>query len=140
MVFVSSMGRTIAIRAENIYITLLHTIREKVAVILGSAYFMSTLSDGSQARKVKDEKELVLVRTERNGVPVYFVASILEMSQYGGTDADSIKKAIDDVFVEKLFLDEDQYIYSMISSTADGASVNFGKYRGVLTQLKSARP
>ena len=101
---------------------------------------MSTLSDGSQARKVKDEKELVLVRTERNGVPVYFVASILEMSQYGGTDADSIKKAIDDVFVEKLFLDEDQYVYSMISSTADGASVNFGKYRGVLTQLKSARP
>ena len=116
------------------------TIREKVAVILGSAYFMSTLSDGSQARKVKDEKELVLVRTERNGIPVYFVASILEMSQYGGTDADSIKKAIDDVFVEKLFLDEDQYVYSMISSTADGASVNFGKYRGVLTQLKSARP
>ena len=118
------------------------TIREKVAVILGSAYFMSTLSDGSQARKVKDEKELVLVRTERNGIPVYFVASLLEMSQYmyGGTDADSIKKAIDDVFVEKLGLDEDQYVYSMISSTADGASVNFGKYRGVLTQLKLARP
>lgn len=30
-------------------------------------------------------------------------------------------------------------MYSMISSTADGASVNFGKYRGVLTQLKSTR-
>ena len=62
------------------------------------------------------------------------------MSQYGGTNADSFKKAIDDVFVEKLVMDEDQYIYSMISSTADGASVHFGKYSGVLTQLKSTRP
>ena len=57
------------------------TIREKVAVILASTGFMSSLSDDSQARKVKDEKELVLDRTERNGVPVYFVVSLLEMSQ-----------------------------------------------------------
>ena len=30
---------------------------------------MSILSDGSQARKTGKEKELVLIRCERNGIP-----------------------------------------------------------------------
>lgn len=115
-------------------------IKERVAVILGSTSFISILSDGSQARKVKSEKELVMVRTERNGVPVYFVTSLLEMSDYGGTDATSIKKGIDDAMLNKLKLNEEVYQYSCVSSTADGASVNFGKYHGVLTQLKETRP
>ena len=41
---------------------------EKCAVILGSADFMSLLTDGSQARKTGHEKEMFLVRTERNGL------------------------------------------------------------------------
>ena len=86
---------------------------------------MSSLSDGSQARKVKDEKELAMVRTKNNGIPLYFVVSLVEMAQYRGTDANSIKQAIDDVFVKKLGIPEDQYLYSMVSSSADGASVNF---------------
>lgn len=76
MVFASLKVRMIAFRIENIYYTvhvytlqyIADTIREKVAVILASTNFMSSLSDGSQARKVKDEKELALVRTERNGI------------------------------------------------------------------------
>ncbi len=115
-------------------------VSEKVAVILGSSDFMSVLSDGSQARKTKKEKELILVRTERNGIPVYFVSSLLEMADYGGANANSIKKAIDQVFCEKMHLDEESYLKSMVAATADGASVNFGIYQGVLTQLKSTRP
>ena len=42
-------------------------IREKVAVILCSANFFALLSDGSQARKTGADKEMVMVRVERNG-------------------------------------------------------------------------
>ena len=42
-------------------------IREKVAQILGSSNFMAVLTDGSQARKTGSDKEMVLIRTERNG-------------------------------------------------------------------------
>ena len=42
-------------------------ITEKVTVILASAHFMKVLTDGSQARKTGSHKEMVLVRTERNG-------------------------------------------------------------------------
>ena len=47
------------------YIT--EAITEKVAIILASAHFMSILADGSQARKTGSNKEMVLVRTLRNG-------------------------------------------------------------------------
>ena len=39
----------------------------EVAIILASAHFMSVLTDGSQARKTGTNKEMVLVRTQRNG-------------------------------------------------------------------------
>ena len=52
--------------------------------------FFSVLIDGSQARKAKSEKEIVLVRTERNGIPVYIAASLPEMERFGGGNADSI--------------------------------------------------
>ena len=40
---------------------------EKVAAIIASKNAMSLLSDGSQARKTKSDKEMVLIRVERNG-------------------------------------------------------------------------
>ena len=61
---------------------------------------MSLMSDGSQARKTGSEKELIMVRVERNGIPSYLVLSLLEMSTYGGVDADFIKKGIDSIFNE----------------------------------------
>lgn len=45
-------------------------IREKVAAVVASNHFLSVLTDGSQARKTGSEKELVLVRTEKEGIPV----------------------------------------------------------------------
>ena len=36
------------------------------------------------------EKELVLVRTTKAVLPVYFVVSLLEMAQFGVNDAESL--------------------------------------------------
>ena len=40
---------------------------EKVAAVIASKNAMSILSDGSQAGKTKSDKEVVLIRVERNG-------------------------------------------------------------------------
>ena len=56
------------------------------------------LSDGSQARKTNDEKELIVLRIEKEGVPVYLVASMLEMADFGGTDDHCFKNVLDSVF------------------------------------------
>ena len=120
-------------------------IKEKCVAIIASSHFMSILSDGSQARKTKDEKELVLVRTARNGIPVYFVVSLLEMSDLGGANADSIKAAIDGIFCEgdgKVQGDPvplGDYKTKVVCATADGANVNVGVYSGVLTRMKNER-
>ena len=116
------------------------SIAEKVAVVLAESDFISILSDGSQARKTKSEKELILTRVEHAGLPCYFVTSLIEMANFGGTDADSIKKGIDNVYLNELNLPSGTYEKKVISVTSDGASVNTGIYRGVLTQLKRERP
>ena len=59
---------------------------------------MAMLSDGSQARKSNDGKELVVLRIEKEGVRVYLVASMLEMADFGGTDDHSFKNARGCVF------------------------------------------
>ena len=116
-------------------------VREKCAAIIASQHFMSLMSDGSQARKTGSEKELIMVRVERNGIPCYLVLSLLEMSTYGGVDADSIKKGIDSIFSEEgvVPMSPEEYKVKMVSATADGASVNTGIYTGVLTQLAENR-
>ena len=109
---------------------------------------MSVLSDGSQARKTGSEKELVLVRVEKLGIPVYFVISLLEMASFGGTDAASLKLALDSVFqVENQELNcksgnwpLDDYQTKLVSATADGANVNMGIYNGALTLMANERP
>ena len=117
-------------------------VREKSALILGSVDFFSILSDGSQARKTKAEKELVLIRMERNGTPVYIIASLLEIEKFGGGNANAIVKGINSLFSESgsYRMSQEDYQGKLVSSTADGASVNTGKYNGVLTQLKRNRP
>ena len=41
-------------------------VKERVAAFLASSHFMSVLTDGSQARKTGSDKEMVLIRIERN--------------------------------------------------------------------------
>ena len=60
------------------------------------------------------------------------------MSDWGGTDASSLKKGIDSIFENGPFKIDD-YRTKLISATADGASVNFGKKSGFLTQLSTDR-
>ena len=84
--------------------SIITAIEEKVAVIMASSHFFSLLSDESQALKTGSDKELVLIRIERGGIPVYITLSLLEMSDFGGTDAASLKEGIDQIFdKEKVF-------------------------------------
>ena len=76
-------------------------------------------------------------------IPVYFCAALQDCNEFGGTDADSLKLAIDTAFDKdngSIKISEDAFHKRMVSSTADGASVNFGRYNGVLTQQKETRP
>lgn len=100
------------------------------------------LSDRSQAWKTGSEKELILTRVEKNGLPCYLVFSLLEMSNFGGGGADALKLGVDTVFNSEeamVKLSEEQYTNKMVSATSDGASVNTGKYNGFLTQLSETR-
>lgn len=85
---------------------------------------MAMLSDGSQARKTNNEKKLVLVCIE-NGIPIYFAVALLEMAEFSGKDAVSLKKDLDSVFGSGNvpLLD---YQTEVISVTSDGASMNLG--------------
>ena len=71
------------------------------------------------------------------GIPVYFCASLIEMSIWRGTDAASLKKGIGNIFEDKgrVPLKEDEYKHKIISCTSDGASVNFGRNTGIMTRL-----
>ena len=67
------------------------------------------------------------------------MASLLEMADWGGTDAESLKKGIDSIFVENGQLPVPYYHTKLTSCTADGASVNFGAKSGLLTRLNNDR-
>ena len=54
---------------------------------------MFILSDGSQAKQIGQEKKLVLMRTERNGIPTCIIASLVEVSEYRSANAYTIVKA-----------------------------------------------
>ena len=57
-----------------------------------------------------------------------------------GVDAASIKSAIDKVYSGEYGFDDKEYWLKLVAATADGASVNFWRFRGVLTQLSETRP
>lgn len=102
-------------------------IREKVGRIVANRKFMAMLSDGSQARKTNEKKELVLLRTEKEGVvPVYSVASLLEMADFGGTGAHFLKNVLDSVFNDTWNVLLADYETKLVSVTSVEANVNLG--------------
>ena len=103
--------------------------QEKVAAITASKQFIVMLSDGIQARKNSNEKELVLLQVEKNGTPVYFVNAPLKMAELDGTDAISLIKSLDSVFEtgNSPLLD---YQTKLLSTTSDGANRNLGIHWG----------
>ena len=63
----------------------------------------------------------------------------MEVSQYGASKADYIAETINNIFKNqksKFYMEKTDYPKKTISCTADGACENFGKYTGVLTQVK----
>ena len=86
-----------------------------------------------------------------SGIPVYFCASLIEMSDWGGTDAASLKEGIDNIFrdkgIDNIFrdggrvpLNDNQYKHKVLGCTSDGASVNFGRNTGLIRRLAVDRP
>ena len=67
------------------------------------------------------------------------VASLLEMADWGGTDAEALKKGIDSIFDDNGLLPLHDYNTKLVTCTADGASVNFGAKKGLLTRLNEDR-
>ena len=107
-------------------------IWEKVGGLLANKKFIAVLSVGSQAKKTNNEKELILL-IEKEGVPIYLLASLLEMADFGGTDAHSLKNALDSVFSDTGNVPLADYDTKLVSVTSDGANVNLGVYNGALT-------
>ncbi|XP_057295467.1 zinc finger protein 862-like [Hydractinia symbiolongicarpus] len=64
------------------------------------------------------------------------------MSEYGGTDAESLRNGIDGIFNQEGFIPfkPEDYRLKMIGCTSDGASVNFGRKSGLMTRLSETRP
>ena len=64
------------------------------------------------------------------------------MSDWGGTDAASLKKGIDNIFGDKgrVPLKDDQCKHKVVGCTSDGASVNFRRNTGLIRRLAVDRP
>ena len=58
------------------------------------------------------------------------------MSDWGGTDAKSLKKAINNISDDDKKIPIDKYHLKLISLTTDGASVNTGKNSGLMTRMQ----
>lgn len=113
-------------RAAEFVHELADAISRKIAILLQSAVAFSVLSDGSQARKTGKEKELVMVRVIKAGQPVYFVAALEDIDEYGDANAENLHRSINNAFQNKLKIGMAQYTNALVSATADGASVNTG--------------
>ena len=98
LVFFKKVYSSLSLAREYIHY-IADAIREKVAGIVANKKFMAMLSDRSQARKTNNEKELVLLREEKESVSLYLVASLLEMAGFARTDSHFLKNALDSVLM-----------------------------------------
>ena len=73
------------------------------------------------------------------GIPTYFVASRLEMPDWGGTDAESLKKGTNSIFVEECKIPVTNYETKLVTLTTDDASVNTGRISGLITRFALGR-
>ena len=126
-------------RSAKVFISCISdAVAEKCAVILSSKHFMSILSDGSQARKTKSDKETVMVPFERNRLPFYIVASLLEMDDFGGTGAEPLYNGINGICSVNVTLPLDDY-HTKLVSCCRWSFCKFGCISGLLTRLDNDR-
>ena len=86
--------------AKQFIHSLASAVKLKCEETIQDSSFFSLLSDGSQSRKTKEDKELLLARIVRHGLPVYLLINFINMSDFGGTDANYIKDGMDAAFAE----------------------------------------
>ena len=58
---------------------------------------------------------------------------LLEMSDWGGTDAESLKKGINSIFLKDGKIPVTNYEKKLVSLTMDRTSVNTGRISGLMT-------
>ena len=61
------------------------------------------------------------------------------MSDWGGTDAESLKKGIDSIFLEDGKIPRTNYETNLVTLATDGASVNTGRISGLVTRFTLGR-
>ena len=94
------------------------------------------MCDGSEARKTREEKELVYVKVVTDGrLTCLFLAS-QRMRDFGGTSADALNDAIVSAFGDYGVDLRGSDILKLTSFCADGASVNMGVRNGAVTRMK----
>ena len=64
------------------------------------------------------------------------------MTDWGGTDAESLEKGITHIFRDagSIPFDVEDFKMKLVCCTSDGASVNFGAKTGLMTRLSVQRP
>ena len=80
-------------RAKELVHLIGEAIREKMSHYLKGSSF-AVFSDGSQARKTGSEKELVMVRMVRTGVPLFYCVALQNLDDYGDSNAEIIKEIL----------------------------------------------
>jgi len=129
---------------ENLCSTFLHflakALRSDIKAILSLTNFFAGEMDGSEARKTKDEKELIYCKVVIRGQPVELFLRCQKMIDFGCVDADCTKKAFDSAFLQDYGVSEERYNNLLIAACADGAGVNMGRISGACTLMKSSRP
>lgn len=113
-------------------------IKEKTKECISNSNFLTISADGSEARKTREEKELVFgkvcVKSEAGLVPLTLLLKCRSMIDFGGTDSTSVYKAMKSACLE--YIDEDTLASMLVSICTDGASVNFGNKNGALRQFQ----
>lgn len=95
--------------------------------------------DGSQARKTGTEKELIYTKVVINGSPAELLLQCQHMADFGGENAEAVKKAFDSAFIDSYNMSSEWFSTLLINVCCDGASVNMGQYTGACSQLKESR-
>ena len=119
---------------------LAEVVRSDVSELLKSSKFISGLCDGSEARKTKEEKELVYAKLVIDGKPVCIFLCCQSMKDFNGTDAAAVLSAYKDGFTKYQIDITGDDKEKFVAACADGASVNMGSKTGAMTMLKNSIP
>ena len=87
-----------------------------ISKILQYCNFFSLQQDGTEARKTKEEKELVYAKVVIRGKPVELFLKCQRMNDFGGVDAISLKKACDNAF-ETFGCVEEKFMNCLVSTS-----------------------